>query len=173
MARRPAAKEQAGSVRGSQTQTYVGFRRYRTRRRPRALNLTACPLSYIKELLTVFRKYMPPAFRLPEIKKPSSMRVITLCLVLLIATGCYNRLAAQDYKVAIGIRFSTSPPTLSNSFSIKYFMDSTNAIEGLISFGTRFGLGGLYERHQIIGATPGFTWFWGVGAYVGFQDSVF
>jgi hypothetical protein len=50
-------------------------------------------------------------------------------------------------------------------------MDSTNAIEGLISFGTRFGLGGLYERHQLIGATPALTWFWGVGGYIGFQDN--
>ena len=101
-----------------------------------------------------------------------SMRIIILCLVLLVVTGCYNRLSAQDYKVAIGIRFSTSPPTLSNSISVKYFMDSTNALEGLISFGTRFGIGGLYERHQLIGGTPAFTWFWGVGGYVGHQDSL-
>jgi hypothetical protein len=99
------------------------------------------------------------------------MRIITLCLVLLIVSGCYDRLSAQDYKVAIGIRFSTSPPTLSNSFSVKYFIDSTNAVEGLLSFGTRFGLGGLYERHQLIGGTPAFTWFWGIGGYVGFQDN--
>ncbi|HXB92641.1 MAG TPA: hypothetical protein VNU72_10140 [Puia sp.] len=99
------------------------------------------------------------------------MRIITLCLVLLVISGCYTRLSAQDYKVAIGVRFSTSPPTLSNSFSVKYFMDSVNALEGLISFGTRFGLGGLYERHQLIGGTPAFTWFWGVGGYVGFQDN--
>ncbi|HVS97900.1 MAG TPA: hypothetical protein VHE54_15500 [Puia sp.] len=99
------------------------------------------------------------------------MRIISLCLVLMVISGCYDRLSAQDYKVAIGIRFSTAPPTLSNSFSVKYFMDSTNALEGLVSFGTRFGLGGLYERHQLIGATPAFTWFWGVGGYVGFQDN--
>jgi len=99
------------------------------------------------------------------------MRIISLCLALLVVSGCYDRLSAQDYKVAIGIRFSTSPPTLSNSFSVKYFIDSANALEGLISFGTRFGLGGLYERHQLIGATPAFTWFWGAGGYVGFQDN--
>ena len=99
------------------------------------------------------------------------MRILTLFLVLLIVTGCYNRLSAQDYKVAIGVRLSSAAPTLSNSISVKYFLDSTNAIEGLISFGTRFGLGGLYERHQLIGATPAFTWFWGIGGYVGFQDN--
>lgn len=99
------------------------------------------------------------------------MRIIALCLVLMVVSGCFSRLSAQDYKVAIGIRFSTSDPTLSNSFSVKYFMDSASAIEGLLSFGTRFGIGGLYERHQVIGSIPAFTWFWGAGGFVGFQDN--
>ena len=76
------------------------------------------------------------------------MRSITLCLVLLALGGLCNHLLAQDYKVAVGIRFSTADPTISNAVSIKYFMDETNALEGLVSFGNRFGLGGLYERHQ-------------------------
>ncbi len=99
------------------------------------------------------------------------MRSITLCLVLLAFGGLCNRLSAQDYKVAVGIRFSTADPTISNAVSIKYFMDETNALEGLVSFGNRFGLGGLYERHQLIGGTPSFTWFWGLGGYVGWQNS--
>ncbi len=98
------------------------------------------------------------------------MRIITLCLSLLLISGLYNRLSAQDYKAAIGLRFSTASPTLSNAFSVKYFLDETNAVEGLISWGTRFGLGGLYERHQLIGGTPAFTWFYGGGGYVGFED---
>lgn len=98
------------------------------------------------------------------------MRSITLCLVLLALGGLFNRLSAQDYKVAVGIRFSTADPTISNAVSIKYFMDETNALEGLVSFGNRFGLGGLYERHQLIGGTPAFTWFWGAGGYVGWQN---
>ena len=98
------------------------------------------------------------------------MRVITLCLVCLAVSGLYNSVSAQDYKLAAGIRFSSAAPTLSNSVSVKYFMDETNAIEGLISFGTRFGVGGLYERHQLIGGTPSFTWFYGGGAYVGFES---
>jgi hypothetical protein len=99
------------------------------------------------------------------------MRSITLCLVLLAFGGLCNRLSAQDYKVAVGIRFSTADPTISNAVSIKYFMDETNALEGLVSFGNRFGLGGLYERHQLIGGIPAFTWFWGLGGYVGWQNS--
>lgn len=98
------------------------------------------------------------------------MRIITLCLVCVIAGGLTNHVSAQDYKLAMGVRLSSAAPTLSNSFSVKYFMDETNAVEGLVSFGTRFGIGGLYERHQLIGATPALTWFYGGGGYVGFQD---
>jgi hypothetical protein len=98
------------------------------------------------------------------------MRIIPLCLVLLAASSLLNRAAAQDYKVAIGVRFSSASPTLSNSVSIKYFMDESNAIEGLVSFGSRFGLGGLYERHQLIGGTPAFKWFYGGGGYIGFEN---
>jgi len=105
------------------------------------------------------------------------MRVITLCLLCLATSGLFNRLSAQEsassaqnYKLAIGVRLSSAAPTLSNSVSVKYFMDETNALEGLISFGTRFGIGGLYERHQLIGATPALTWFYGAGAYIGFED---
>lgn len=98
------------------------------------------------------------------------MRTITFAMAILVISGCYNRLSAQDYKLAIGLRLSTSDPTLSNSVSVKYFMDQTNAVEGLVSWGTRFGLGALYERHQLIGGVPDFTWFWGAGGYLGWQN---
>lgn len=99
------------------------------------------------------------------------MRTITLCVLLLIVGSCMNRLSAQDYKLAMGIRFSSASPTLNNAVSIKYFLDETNALEGLISFGSGFGIGGLYEHHQLIGGTPAFTWFYGFGGYVGWRDS--
>jgi hypothetical protein len=98
------------------------------------------------------------------------MRIITVCLIFLLAGSLINHLSAQDYKVAIGIRFSSASPTLSNSVSVKYFMNEYDALEGLVSFGTRFGIGGLWERHQLIGNTPALTWFYGIGGYVGFQD---
>ena len=99
------------------------------------------------------------------------MKVLTLGLVLLAATSVSNRLQAQDYKLAMGIRFSSASPTLNNAVSVKYFMNETNAVEGLISFGNnRFGIGGLYEKHQLIGATPAFTWFYGGGGYLGFEN---
>jgi hypothetical protein len=98
------------------------------------------------------------------------MRIIPLCLALLAASSLLDRVSAQDYKVAIGVRFSTAAPTLSNSVSVKYFMDESNALEGLVSFGDRFGLGALYEKHQLIGGTPAFKWFYGGGGYIGFES---
>ena len=120
------------------------------------------------------------------------MRVIPFCLAILVVNGVCNHVSAQGssldqasasdkgalpdqapaqgYKFAVGIRFSSASPTLSNSISIKYFLDETNAIEGLVSYGNRFGLGALYERHQLIGGIPAFTWFYGAGGYVGFED---
>lgn len=98
------------------------------------------------------------------------MRTITFCLIFLTMGSLLNHLSAQDYKVAIGIRLSSASPTLSNSVTAKYFMNERDALEGLVSFGTRFGIGGLYERHQLVGATPALNWFYGVGGYLGFQD---
>lgn len=105
------------------------------------------------------------------------MRAIPFCLAFLVAGGVSDRLSAQDstqapvqgYKMAVGIRFSSGTPTLSNSLSFKYFIKEGNAIEGLVSFGNRFGIGALYEKHQLIGATPAFTWFYGAGGYAGFE----
>jgi len=77
---------------------------------------------------------------------------------------------SQDYKLGLGLRLSSASPTLSNSVSVKYMMPSGHALEGLISFGDRFGLGGLYEVHRPLNATGGLKWFYGAGAYVGFQS---
>jgi hypothetical protein len=78
---------------------------------------------------------------------------------------------APDYKLGLGIRFSNSSPTLSNSVSVKYFFNEKNAVDALISFGgSRFGIGGLYEIHTPLNATAGLKWYYGAGGYVGFQD---
>ena len=77
----------------------------------------------------------------------------------------------QDYKLGLGIRFSNASPTLSNSVSVKYFLNEKSAVDALISFGgSRFGIGGLYEIHTPLNATPGLKWYYGAGGYVGFQD---
>ena len=98
------------------------------------------------------------------------MHKIVFALLCISTLGVVKTASAQDYKVAIGIRFSSAAPTLSNSVSVKYFMNERDAIEGLVSFGTRFGIGGMWERHQLIGGTPAFTWFYGGGGYIGVQS---
>jgi hypothetical protein len=101
-------------------------------------------------------------------RKPRPFRLFLIMIALGAGVGTAS---AQDYKVAIGVRFSSAAPTLSNSVTVKYFMNDRDALEGLLSFGTRFGIGGLFERHQLIGNTPAFTWFYGVGGYIGFQNN--
>jgi hypothetical protein len=98
------------------------------------------------------------------------MKRYSLALLLIFIASSFTVLQAQDYKVGLGVRLSNSTPTLNNSVTIKYFMTEQHALEGLISFGSRFGIGGLYEVHKPTTAT-GLTWFFGGGAYIGFEDS--
>ena len=94
---------------------------------------------------------------------------ITLTLVLVVLASAFFTASAQDYKVALGVRLSNATPTLSNSITMRYHMNERSAIEGLISFGSRFGIGALYEVHKPT-TVQGLNWFFGGGAYVGFQD---
>ena len=97
------------------------------------------------------------------------MRKFILSCSVLLSVFCF-KVSAQDYKLAMGVRFSSASPTLSNSITVKYFMNEKAALEGLLSFGTRFGVGGLYEVHQLIGSVPSLNWFYGGGAYIGFEN---
>lgn len=80
-----------------------------------------------------------------------------------------HRASAQDYRFGLGVRLSNSSPTLNNAITGKYFATDRTAVEGIVSFGSRFGLGALLEIHNGFN-TPGLKWFYGAGAYVGFQD---
>lgn len=98
------------------------------------------------------------------------MKRITLALVLLvfIAGSC----TAQDYRYALGVRLSNSSPTINNSVTGKFFITPTTAVEGLVSFGSRFGVGALLEMHKPF-STAGLSWFYGVGAYAGFDSETY
>jgi hypothetical protein len=96
-------------------------------------------------------------------------RIVFFCLLVFIFISRGLQVSAQDYRFAVGIRLSNSTPTLNNSITGKYFITEKSAVEGLISFGSRFGLGGLLEIYKPF-STEGLSWFFGGGAYVGFQD---
>ncbi|WP_121246500.1 hypothetical protein [Mucilaginibacter phyllosphaerae] len=87
--------------------------------------------------------------------------------VALLLTGFLlvaNRSQAQDYKTAVGLKFGG----FENGPSIKYFMDSSTALEGILGL-RNHGLvvTGLYEIHQPAFSTPLLKWYYGFGAHVG------
>ncbi len=98
---------------------------------------------------------------------------ILLPALLLTLSGIlfYQPASAQDYRLALGVRLSNNVPTINNSITGKYFVTDRNAIEGFFSFGSRFGIGGLLEFHRPFSTTEGLSWFFGGGAYVGWEDS--
>jgi len=98
-------------------------------------------------------------------QRKSLTPIIAGLALLLIA----NTASAQDYRLALGVRLSNSTPTLNSSITGKYFVTDRSAVEGMVSFGSRFGMGALLELHQSLN-TPGLRWFYGAGAYVGFQS---
>ncbi|HYF30073.1 MAG TPA: hypothetical protein VD993_03040 [Chitinophagaceae bacterium] len=93
----------------------------------------------------------------------------SLTLFIFVLASVFYTATAQDYKVAVGVRLSNATPTLSNAITVKYHMNQRSALEGIISFGSRFGLGGLYEVHNMT-TVQGLNWFYGGGVYVGFEN---
>ena len=99
-----------------------------------------------------------------------------LLLIAIFSTGFIVSAFAQsdapdpNYRLGLGIRLSNAIPTLSSSITGKYFVTDRSAVEGLLSFGSRFGLGGLLEIHKPTNI-DGLKWFYGAGAYVGWENS--
>jgi hypothetical protein len=74
------------------------------------------------------------------------------------------------YKTAIGIRLSTDQAVVGNSVSIKHFLNDKLAIEGFLSFRNPVSIGALLEIHKPLAGTEGLKWFYGAGAYIGFDS---
>ncbi len=73
---------------------------------------------------------------------------------------------AQDYNTGIGVRGG-----LSNGLTVKHFISSNTAIEGLLSTRWRgFHVTGLYEIHARAFNTPRLNWYYGFGGHIGFWD---
>ena len=81
------------------------------------------------------------------------MKKIHILIIVVLATSVSNRIFGQEYKMALGARFTTANATVNNAISFKYFLNETRALEGLFSFDP-VTLGALYEVHRPLGA-PG------------------
>lgn len=87
-------------------------------------------------------------------------------LLLFILT---STISAQEYKNAIGVRFSSSDAVVNHSVTFKHFFKEQIAVEALASFVKPYAIGVLVEKYQPLTTTT-FTWFWGAGVYAGFTE---
>jgi hypothetical protein len=101
--------------------------------------------------------------------KPIVFTVLVAMSFLSVAAQEEVSSPSPDYRFALGVRLSNSTPTLNNSITGKYFVTDRNAVEGIISFGSKFGMGALLEFHRPTNI-DGVRWFYGAGAYVGFEN---
>jgi len=89
-----------------------------------------------------------------------------LIVPIVIVCLSFGQLSAQDYTSAIGLRGG-----LWNGLTFKHFMGGSTAIEAILT--TRWGgtiLTGLIEKHNGFNE-PGFSWFYGGGAHLGYWSS--
>ena len=99
------------------------------------------------------------------------MKKITIVCFVVALFSSTQTLTAQDYKTALGVRLSSSNAMQNNSISIKQFINSTTAIEGLFTFGDPLALGALIEFHKPLSAA-GLTYFYGAGGYLAFLKTI-
>lgn len=93
----------------------------------------------------------------------------SIVLIFSLVVISFIKVNAQDYKTGLGIRLSSNGPAVNNSVSIKHFINPKTAIEGLLTFDRKAAIGGLIEIHNDIPSTDGLKWFYGAGAYLGFD----
>jgi hypothetical protein len=91
-------------------------------------------------------------------------KLLCIAILFFLLTVAVN---AQDYRTSLGIRAG-----IPYGLTVKHFLSETNAVEGILaSRWGGFSITGLYENEHWTGEYPGFNWFWGVGAHIGFWDN--
>jgi hypothetical protein len=92
--------------------------------------------------------------------KKLALITLTFTCVLFAA----SRTVAQDYKTALGVKFGG----YENGFSVKYFMDQSTALEGILGVRNHGAvLTGLYEKHQQAFNVPLLKLYYGFGGHLG------
>ncbi|GAA4442219.1 hypothetical protein GCM10023188_41690 [Pontibacter saemangeumensis] len=89
----------------------------------------------------------------------------TLALLLCISLGAQ---AQSGYSTGIGLRGG-----IASGLTIKHFIQSDAAIEGIISTGFKYRgtvVTVLYEKHAQAFNADGLLWYYGLGGHVGFYN---
>lgn len=90
----------------------------------------------------------------------------SLAIILFVLIGVLT-LKGQDYKTSLGLRIGYP-----YGVTVKHFLSEKTAFEGIMAASYHgFVVTGLYEMEYWTGKYPGFNWFWGFGAHVGFWDA--
>lgn len=89
-----------------------------------------------------------------------------IILTSLLALFLFSFGQAQDYNTGIGLRGG-----FYNGLTLKHFISSNRALEGLISSRWRgLELTGLYEIHHRAFQVDRLNWYYGLGAHAGFYN---
>ena len=106
-------------------------------------------------------------------KKAEAVCSILMALLFTISVKAQDKQItspAEDYKMALGIRFSTKPAIVNHSISFKYFFTQKTAGEVLFSMVKPFALGLLVEQYQPLAGTS-LRYFFGGGVYSNFGST--
>jgi hypothetical protein len=97
--------------------------------------------------------------------KKTTYLLFAIISFLLIATRSDAQQSnPQDYKFAAGLKFGG----FENGISLKYFMDTNTALEGVIGFRQNgVVITGLYEIHQEVFDVKELRFYYGFGAHIG------
>lgn len=88
-----------------------------------------------------------------------------LIIIFFGALFLMNKVTAQKYQTAIGLRFGG----LTNGITIKHFISNKSALEGIFSLGhDNFIVTGLYEAHAGVDHSTLLNMYYGIGGHVGF-----
>jgi hypothetical protein len=99
---------------------------------------------------------------------------IMLKIILLLISGSLLLLPISiqaQSKHQAGVRLGSIDQSLSTGFTYRYFLNEKSAVEGIVNLRREnIALGALYERFNPISSVEGLQWYYGAGAYVGFNS---
>ncbi len=90
---------------------------------------------------------------------------------LLIFTASFCFVQAQNYSDAVGVRLGNGGETaIGNAISFKHFFNNKASAKVLFDYSDNLALGLLLEINKPIKNAANLSWFYGAGAYLGFND---